>query len=108
LRYWAWTSSLADDDVLLATGDLRWEPGERLASSGVPTTVSANLVEEADFAVGVFALRVESYEAAMAIARRCPHLRYGGSVSVRRVGSGFVTVPGQSDWQVSGASLPIG
>jgi hypothetical protein len=34
----------------------------------------------------------------MALARQCPHLRYGGSVSVRQVGGGFVTVPGMSDW----------
>jgi hypothetical protein len=92
-EYWSWTSSLADAALLMAAGDLRWEPGSRLGPMGAPIAVSEGVVESPDFVVGMFALRVGSYDEALAIARQCPHLRYGGSVSVRRVARGFVTVP---------------
>lgn len=97
-EYWQWTSSLARQGVLVAAGDLRWEPGERLGPAGATLQVDADELERADFIVGMFALRVDSYEEAVARARECPHLSYGGTVSVRRVGSGFVTVPGMGDW----------
>ena len=48
--------------------------------------------------MGLLTLRVDDYETAAEIARRSPHLRYGGRVSVREVGLGFVTVPGMDDW----------
>jgi hypothetical protein len=98
-EYWAWTSSLATEGVLLAAGDLRWEPGQRLEASGVESGPADVGVDSPDFLVGMFALRVGSYEAALSIARACPHLKYGGSVSVRQVGSGFVTAPGLGDWK---------
>ena len=97
-EYWAWTSDLAERGTLVAAGDLRWEPGARLGPTGTALSVAADEVQGADFLVGMFALRVDSYEEALAVAAECPHLRYGGSVSVRRVGSGFVTVPGMGDW----------
>lgn len=97
-EYWEWTSSLAESGVLVAAGDLRWEPGRRLLAGGTPAAVTDAVVDQPDFMVGMLALRVESYDDALAIARECPHLRYGGSVAVRQVGSGFVTVDGRSDW----------
>jgi hypothetical protein len=97
-EYWAWTSELAERGTLVAAGDLRWEPGARLGPSGATLSVAAAEVQATDFLVGMFALRVDSYEEALAVASECPHLRYGGSVSVRQVGSGFVTVPGKDDW----------
>jgi anti-sigma factor RsiW len=95
-EYWAWTTELARRDVLLAAGDLAWEPGARLGDAG--RSLPAADVAAPDFVVGMFALRVRSLEEAEAIARDCPHLRYGGSVSVRRVGQGFVTTGGFADW----------
>jgi len=97
-EYWSWTSELAEEGVLVAAGDLRWEPGERLGPLGVDVPLTAEVVEDPDYVVGMFTVRAGSYEEALAVARNCPHLRYGGSVSVRRVGSGFVTVPGMDDW----------
>ena len=97
-EYWEWTSALADRGVLLAAGDLGWQPGERLASGGAPVAIPADAAISPDFVIGMFALRVGSYEEALDVARECPHLRYGGSVSVRAVGTGFVTTGGFGDW----------
>ena len=101
-QYWEWTSRLATDGVLMAAGDLRWEPGERVHVPEVGVSAAPTPIQDPDFLVGMFALRVRSYEEALEIARDCPHLRFGGSVTVRRVGGGFVTVPGMDDWSPRG------
>ncbi len=97
-EYWEWTTGLARDGVLVAAGDLQWEAGERLGPLGLPIDVPEEVVDDPDYVVGMFALRVGSYDEAVAVAAESPHLKYGGSVSVRRVGLGFVTVPGMDDW----------
>jgi hypothetical protein len=97
-EYWGWTASLAEQGVLMAAGNLRWEAGERLGPGGEAIPVSDTEVSTPSYVVGMLALRVGSYEEALEIARQCPHLRYGGTVSVRQVGAGFVTIPGMSDW----------
>lgn len=96
-EYWQWASDLAAEGRLVAAGDLEWEPGLQVASGGEPVEAPAGVVAEPDFLVGMFTIRAGSYEEALAIAQECPHLRFGGSVSVRRVGRGFVTVAGMSD-----------
>jgi len=97
-EYWSWTNALTADARLVAAGDLAWEPGIMVSSDEPPLEAPAGTVADPDFLVGMFTIRAGSYEEALAIAQECPHLRYGGSVSVRRVGQGFVTVPGMSDW----------
>jgi hypothetical protein len=97
-EYWGWTSRLAQEGRLVAAGDLRIEPGARLGPGGVASPATASPAASPDFVIGMFALRASTYEEAVALARECPHLRYGGSVAVRRVGGGFVTVPGMGDW----------
>lgn len=97
-EYWGWTAALAEQGILLAAGDLRWEPGERLGSEGRAIPVADDIIQSPDYLVGMLAVRADSYEEAVALANECPHLRYGGSVSVRRVGGGFVTTPGSGDW----------
>ncbi len=97
-EYWAWTSRLAEEGLLVAAGDLRWEPGERLGPEGAAVAVAEDEMLQPGYVVGMYALRADSYEQALSLARQCPHLRYGGSVSIRRVGGGFVTVPGMGDW----------
>ena len=97
-EYWGWTSTLADRGLLVAAGDLRWEPGRQLGQLTALQVPDQEVLDDPEYVVGMITLRVDSYESAIAIAEACPHLRYGGSVSVRRVGSGFVTVPGMDDW----------
>lgn len=96
-EYWDFVSELARDGVLVAAGDLRFEGGRRLGR-GAPVSLAAADARSPDHLVGILTLRVPSYEAALEIARRSPHLTYGGTVTVREVGLGFVTVPGMDDW----------
>ncbi|NNF28145.1 MAG: hypothetical protein HKN73_13050, partial [Gemmatimonadetes bacterium] len=85
--------------ILMAAGDLRWEPGRQVVAGGGGVQVAASYLDRPEYVVGVFAIRASTYEEAMAIARDCPHLEYGGTVSVRRVGTGFVTADGFGDWE---------
>ncbi|NNM34030.1 MAG: hypothetical protein HKO53_13235 [Gemmatimonadetes bacterium] len=98
-EYWAWTTSLSERGILMAAGDLRWEPGQQVMAGGGGVQVAASYLDRPEYVVGVFAIRASTYEEAMAIARDCPHLDYGGTVSVRRVGTGFVTAAGFGDWE---------
>lgn len=96
-EYWGWAERLADDARLVAAGDLAWEAGRSLTSpSGLAS--STGPAAGPDLVVGMFTVRAGDYDEALEIARACPHLGYGGSVSVRRVSMGFVTVPGMDDW----------
>ena len=101
-EYWAWTASLSERGVLMAAGDLRWEPGQQVLTDGAGVEVAASYLDQPEYVVGMFAIRATSYEEAMAIARDCPHLDYGGTVSVRQVGTGFVTAAGFGDWDAEG------
>ena len=97
-EYWQWAVDLRERELLIAAGDLMWEPGRRIQAGGAIQTVAQSSVEDENFLVGMFALRVSSYEEALEIARECPHLRYGGDVSIRQVAAGFVTAGWAGDW----------
>ncbi len=96
-EYWAFVAALADDGLLVAAGDVRFDGGRRVGS-GPPSPLSPAEVRSPDHVVGIVTLRVPSYEAAVDVAARSPHLRYGGTIAVREVGLGFVAVPGMDDW----------
>ncbi len=72
----------------MAASDLTLEPGIRYGAEG------GGLAQDpdADYVMGILTLRMDSYREALALARACPHLKYGGSVTVRRAGSGFFKV----------------
>ena len=53
---------------------------------------------DSEYVVGILTLKMDAYHEALAVARSCPHLRFGGSVTVRRVGAGFFTVRGKPDF----------
>lgn len=96
-EYWDYVGELVDEGVLVAAGDLRFDGGRRLGEGPVRLLEAAE-IRSPDHLVGILTLRVDSYEEALEVARRSPHLRYGGSVTVREVGLGFVAVPGMDDW----------
>jgi hypothetical protein len=84
-EYRAWAMALAEQGKLSRAAKLAWE-GRRLGSP-----VPGDVVEAAEpysnlaAATGFFVLRARNVEEALAIARSCPHLAYGGEISVRPV-----------------------
>lgn len=73
----------------------RFVAGEKLAKDGRWCRVRAGKMEVAPLAVdrergmlaGYFVVGATSYEEAVEIASGCPHLRYGGTIEVRRIES---------------------
>lgn len=90
-----WTHDLASQGVLINASDLALEQGVRFGSPEAPVP---GQVPETDYIVGVLTLRMDAYHDALAVARSSPHLRYGGTVTVRRAGAGFFTVRGKPDF----------
>ena len=78
-EYSAWAAEQAAAGRLIAAERL----GEVTSVLGAAPAGAAPGAEPAGF----FLIRAASAEAAAAIASDCPHLRYGGSVVVRRVGN---------------------
>lgn len=73
----------------------RFVDGEKLAKDGRWCRVRSGQVEVLDpvsdgargILAGYFILGASSYDEAVGLARDCPHLRYGGTIEVRRIES---------------------
>ena len=74
-EYSAWAGELARRGSLVL--------GEELESSSYPMgTATAAGTERV---TGLFVIAAPNLDAALAVARRCPHLRYGGGIIVRPI-----------------------
>lgn len=82
-EYWAWAQELVADGALIGAGELSPEPGTRLAQGGISFTSGGALERNPEFVVGMFVLRAPDYDAAVRLAESGPHVRHGGSVTVR-------------------------
>lgn len=81
-EYTAWARGLAADGTVVG--------GEKLADSGVLLASSepgATRVPSSEIGVlaGYFVIRAEDENEAARIAATCPHLKYGGRISLRRI-----------------------
>lgn len=81
-EYTAWARELAADGTVVG--------GEKLADSGVLLTASepsATRVPTSDIGAlaGYFLIRAKDEADAARIAATCPHLKYGGRISLRRI-----------------------
>jgi hypothetical protein len=81
-RATATTGRFVDGNELAGEG--RWC---RPASRGLEVAAPV-LDPERGKLTGYFLIEATSYDDALAVTRGCPHLRHGGTVEVRRVGSG--------------------
>ncbi len=84
-EYRAWAMELAEQGKLARAAKLAWE-GRRLASPE-PAVVVETTEPRPNLAgtTGFFVVRARDLDEALAIARTCPHLAYGGELSVRPV-----------------------
>ncbi len=79
-EYSAWARGLARQGAL--------ELGEELAQDGALLSMpdaAGPVPTEAGVVAGFFVVRADSYAAALALARSCPHLRHGGRIELRRI-----------------------
>jgi hypothetical protein len=82
-EYGAWARDLGMRGALI--------DGWKLTDDGRMVDPSSGTVRTSDFAVaagelgGLFIIRANSYDEAVAIAETCPHVRYGGRMEVRAV-----------------------
>lgn len=78
-EYGSWAGRLAEAGRFV-TGEKLENQGEQLGAPGG----AARSVPE-DEVQGFFIISAKNFEDALAIARQCPHLRYGGTVLVRPI-----------------------
>jgi hypothetical protein len=85
-EYSAWADSLRRQNTLVMGEELGQEDAAVLVGFGGAVTVSPGDVETvAGKLAGLFIVRAFTGEEALALARQCPHLKYGGRVALRRL-----------------------
>ena len=85
-EYSAWADSLRRSNALVMGEELDPADAAVFVRSGSAVTVSPGDVESAAGRLtGLFIVRAASGEEAFALARQCPHLKYGGRVALRRL-----------------------
>ncbi len=84
-EYRDWAKALAERGHLVSGARLEREGGLRLASDG-------NALRRTDaewrLATGYFVIRASSYEEAAELVADCPHLGYGGEITLRKLSNG--------------------
>jgi len=85
-KYMAWGDRLRKDGVLHDGQKLTDEPGRVIRSSGGQTRVTDGPYSETKEVLGgYYTVTAADYDGAIAIARTCPHVDYGGTIEVRQV-----------------------
>lgn len=85
-RYRAWTEELQRDGSFLASDKLTDGEGRVLRKEERELRVTDGPYAETKEVIGgYYAVRAGSYEEAVALARGCPHLDYGGTIEIRQV-----------------------
>lgn len=80
-EYREWARGLARGGRYVS-GEKLEDRGERLVSASGPAGEAVPTSEELR---GFFIISAASFEDALSVARRCPHLRYGGAILVRPI-----------------------
>lgn len=84
-RYSAWSEALSARGRLVDGIKLQDEGGRVMSRAGGRTRVADGAYAEAKEVIGgVFIIRAENYDEAVALAEDCPHLEHG-TISVREV-----------------------
>lgn len=85
-EYSAWADTLRKERKLVMAEELDLQDSALLARSGDTLTISPGDVQTvAGRLAGLFIVRAGTMQEAAAIARQCPHLKYGGRVALRRL-----------------------
>ena len=86
-EYKAWAERLVQEGKLDSGQKLADDPGRvlRPGKNGAATVTDGPYAESKELMGGYFCIIAPDYDAAVAIARTSPHLKYGGNIEVRKV-----------------------
>ncbi|MGD2115090.1 MAG: YciI family protein [Acidobacteriota bacterium] len=85
-RYRAWSVGLEESGHYLASDKLTDGEGRVLRKTGDTVRVTDGpFAETKEVIGGYFTISAAGYDEAVALARDCPHLDYGGSIEVREI-----------------------
>ncbi|MBM3522989.1 MAG: transcription initiation protein [Alphaproteobacteria bacterium] len=85
-EYRAWAQSLRTRNALAGGEKLADDPGRVMRAKGSDVVVADGpYAESRELVGGYFIVIADSYDAAAALARDCPHLRYGGAIELRAI-----------------------
>jgi hypothetical protein len=79
-EYSAWAQGLAQENRFAGAGKLE---NREVLLKGSPVAASPDVSGSLDTVTGYFLVRAMDWGDALEIARSCPHLAYGGDISVR-------------------------
>lgn len=83
--YRAWSQALRERGVMVGAEKLADEGGRSIRTRGGELVVEGPYADAKELVTGFYLLTAADYDAAVALAKGCPALSYGGSVEVRRV-----------------------
>lgn len=85
-KYVTWGDRLRSSGVMHDGQKLTDEPGRVIRSKGGDVRVTDGPYSETKEVLGgYYTINAGSYDDAIAVARTCPHLEYGGTIEVRQV-----------------------
>jgi hypothetical protein len=85
-KYGAWSQALVARGAHLGGEKLTDEGGRRMRrQQGKVVVVDGPYAEAREVVGGYFLIQAKDYDEAVAIARDCPHLEFGGTIDVRQV-----------------------
>ena len=85
-KYMAWGETLRNGGLLHDSQKLTDEPGRVIRSNKGQTRVTDGPYSETKEVLGgYYTVIADDYEAAVEIARTCPHVDYGGTIEIRQV-----------------------
>ena len=85
-EYASWAGGLAEEGRLIAGEKLTDEAGRLLMrAADYSTTVVKGYAPGEQIVAGYFVVRAADYEEAVALAKTCPHMKYGSGIEVREI-----------------------
>lgn len=89
-EYTAWATSLEERGLLVASDKLHDGSGRVMRKNGGPEGGQVRVIdgpysETNEVLGGFFVVRADDYDGAVALARECPHLTYGGTIEIREI-----------------------
>ncbi len=85
-KYSAWAAKLRESGRFTGGNKLKDHEGRVLRAEGGKTRVLDGPFSETKEVIGGYlAITADSYDDAVALARDCPHLAYGGTIEIREI-----------------------